>query len=247
MSIADLLAKTEDYVQGLPPAPGHLTPPEGAEIARWIDHTFLKPEGTRANIEQLCQEALEYGFASVCVNPVHVPLVAKLLNDSPVEVCTVVGFPLGATTSPVKVIEAMDALHAGAGEIDMVMNIGALKGQAFGQVLNDIRAVVQATHSQKGIVKVIIEAVLLTREEKIIACLLAKDAGADFVKTSTGFAGGGATLEDVELMRRVVGAEMGVKAAGGIHSYEEACAMIEVGASRLGASAGVKIVQGATS
>lgn len=247
MNIADLIAQAEAYTQALPPAPEPLSPPEGAGIAAWIDHTFLKPEGTRANIEQLCQEALEYEFASVCVNPVHVPLAARMLNDSPVDVCTVVGFPLGATTPPVKVIEAMDALHAGAVEIDMVMNIGALKGQAYGQVLNDIRAVAQATHRQDGILKVIIEAVLLSREEKVMACLLCKEAGADYVKTSTGFAAGGATLEDVELMRRIVGAEMGVKAAGGIHNYEEACAMIEAGASRLGASAGVKIVQGANS
>ncbi|MEA3350580.1 MAG: deoxyribose-phosphate aldolase [Chloroflexota bacterium] len=246
-AISKVLATAENYGRDLPPAPAALPTPSGVEISKWIDHTYLKPEGTNAQIEQLCQEAIEHEFASVCINPSFVPMAAGLLKESPVAVCTVVGFPLGATTSSVKMIETLEALHAGAVEIDMVMNIGALKAKAYGQVLNDIRAVVDAAHNQKGIVKVIIEVILLTRAEKIMACLLCKEAGADFVKTSTGFASGGATVADVELMRRVVGDCMGVKAAGGVRTYEDALAMIKAGASRIGASSGISIVQGSIS
>ncbi len=216
-------------------------PAEG--IARMIDHTLLKPEATAQQIVQLCAEAREYRFASVCINPWYVRLAADLLSDvEEVEVCTVVGFPLGATLPEVKAYETLTAIADGATEIDMVINIGALKSRRFDAVARDIHAVVEAAHPAGAIVKVIIEAALLTDEEKVAACLLAKQAGADFVKTSTGFGPGGATVEDVALMRAVVGDELGVKAAGGIRSYEAAQAMIAAGANRIGASAGVKIV-----
>ena len=218
-------------------------PPQGAEIARWIDHTILKPEATAAQVKQICQEALEYNFASVCINPAFVPLAAGLLQGSEVETCTVVGFPLGATLPTVKMAETLTVVAMGATEVDMVINIGALKAEAYGQVLNDIEAVVQVAHNQRAIVKVIIETALLTQQEKIIACLLCKQATADFVKTSTGFSTAGATTEDVELMRRVVGAKIGVKAAGGVRNLSDAQAMIRAGATRLGASAGVTILQ----
>jgi len=212
-------------------------------IARFIDHTLLKPDATAQQIVQLCAEAREYHFASVCVNPWYVRLAADLLSDADdVEVCTVVGFPLGATTPQVKAYEALQTIADGATEVDMVINIGALKSRRFDAVARDIRAVVEIAHAAGAMVKVIIEAALLTDEEKIAACLLAKQADADFVKTSTGFGPGGATVEDVALMRAVVGPEMGVKAAGGIRSYEQAQAMLAAGANRIGASAGVKIV-----
>jgi deoxyribose-phosphate aldolase len=210
-----------------------------------IDHTLLKPDVTPDQIAQLCFEARKYGFASVCVNPGHVRLCADLLRGSDVKVCTVIGFPLGATSPEAKVYETETALRDGATEIDMVINIGALKGGDFTWVARDIRGVVETSHTAGAIVKVIIETALLTDEEKIKACLLAKEAGADFVKTSTGFSGGGATVEDIALMRRVVGPEMGVKASGGVHTFEEARSLVEAGATRIGASAGVKIVQGA--
>ena len=209
-----------------------------------IDHTLLKPDATQDQIAQLCFEARKHGFASVCVNPTWVELCAKLLKGSPVKVCTVIGFPLGATAPEVKAFETQNALDHGATEIDMVINIGALKARDLDLVAKDIRGVVQAAHAAGAIVKVIIEAILLTDEEKTIACLLSKEAGADFVKTSTGFASGGATVHDVALMRRVVGPEMGVKAAGGVRTYEDAENMIKAGATRIGASAGVKIIQG---
>ena len=240
--IPELLELANTYAQALPTAPSPLTLPSGADIAGWIDHTLLKPEATAAQVEDLCQEALEYKFASVCVNSSFVSLVANRLADSPVKTCVVVGFPLGATLPTVKMTEALISLNAGADEIDMVINIGALKGQAYGRVLNDIQGVVQVSHNQGAIVKVILETALLTRSEKIIACLLCKEAGADFVKTSTGFSTGGATIEDVDLMRRVVGPEMRVKASGGIRSFSDTIAMIRAGASRIGASAGVRIV-----
>ncbi len=212
-------------------------------IARLIDHTLLKPEATAQQVVRLCKEAREYRFASVCINPWYVRLAADLLSDvDEVEVCTVVGFPLGATTPQVKAFEALQAIAEGATEVDMVINIGALKSKRYDAVARDIRAVVQAAHGAGALVKVIIEAALLTDAEKIAACLLAKQAEADFVKTSTGFGPGGATVEDVALMRAVVGPEMGVKAAGGIRSYEAAQAMIAAGANRIGASAGVRIV-----
>jgi deoxyribose-phosphate aldolase len=218
--------------------------PQDLNIAKMIDHTLLKPDATQQEIAQLCFEARKYGFASVCINPTWVSLCAELLKGSPVKVCTVIGFPLGATSSETKVFETETAIRQGATEIDMVINIGALKARDLDLVAKDIRGVVNAAHSHGAIVKVIIEAVLLNDEEKTIACLLSKEAGADFVKTSTGFASGGATVHDVELMRRAVGPQMGVKAAGGVRTFEDAQNMIKAGATRIGASAGVKIIQG---
>jgi deoxyribose-phosphate aldolase len=218
--------------------------PENAELAKMIDHTLLKPDATQDQVAQLCFEARKYGFASVCINPTWVELSAKLLEGSSVKVCTVIGFPLGATAPEVKAFETENAIGHGASEIDMVINIGALKARDLELVARDIRGVVNASHARGAIVKVIIEAALLTDEEKTIACLLSKEAGADFVKTSTGFASGGATVHDVALMRKTVGPEMGVKAAGGVRTYEDAEKMIQAGATRIGASAGVKILQG---
>lgn len=218
--------------------------PLDMNLAKMIDHTLLKPDATQEQIAQLCFEARKYGFASVCINPTWVELCAKLLDGSPVKVCTVIGFPLGATSPEVKAYETQVALDHGACEIDMVINVGALKARDLDLVARDIRGVVSTAHAKKAIVKVIIEAILLTDEEKTIACLLSKEAGADFVKTSTGFASGGATVQDVALMRRVVGPEMGVKAAGGVRTFEDAEGMIKAGATRIGASAGVKIIQG---
>ena len=212
-----------------------------------IDHTLLKPDATPDQIAQLCFEARKYGFASVCINPVWVSLCAQLLQGSKVKVCTVIGFPLGATAGEVKVFETQNAIDHGATEIDMVINVGAVKARDLDLVAKDIRGVVNAAHARGAIVKVILETVLLTDEEKTIACLIAKEAGADFVKTSTGFAGGGATVADVTLMRRVVGPEMGVKASGGVRTYEDAENMVKAGATRIGASAGVKIIQGPSS
>ena len=218
--------------------------PQDQALAKMIDHTLLKPEATQQEIAQLCFEAKKHGFASVCVNPTWVELCAQLLKGSTVKVCTVIGFPLGATSSETKAFETETAIRQGATEIDMVINIGALKARDLDTVAKDIRGVVQAAHSRGIIVKVIIETVLLTDEEKTIACLLSKEAGADFVKTSTGFAGGGATIHDVELMRKTVGPQMGVKASGGVRTFEDAASMIQAGATRIGASAGVKIIQG---
>jgi deoxyribose-phosphate aldolase len=217
------------------------------DIAHLIDHTLLKPEATVQQIAQLCHEALLYRFASVCINPAHVKLAAQLLQNSDVKVCTVVGFPLGATSTEAKVFETEQALIDGATEIDMVINIGALKGGDDTLVERDIAAVVETAHRHGALVKVIIEAALLTDEEKVRACQLAKKAGADFVKTSTGFSSGGATIEDVALMRRTVGPNVGVKAAGGIRTLADAQNMISAGATRLGVSAGVKIIQEAQS
>ncbi len=213
------------------------------EVARLIDHTLLKPQATPVQVEQLCDEARRYGFASVCINPVYVRLAAEKLKGSGVAVCTVIGFPLGATTTSIKVKEAQQAMADGATEIDMVMHIGALKAGDHDAVQKDIAAVAAACHAGGALLKVIIEAVLLSDKEKVIACQLAQAAGADFVKTSTGFAGGGATVEDVRLMRRAVGPHMGIKAAGGVRSYADAMAMVEAGATRIGASAGVEIVE----
>jgi deoxyribose-phosphate aldolase len=214
------------------------------DLAKTIDHTLLKPDATQDQIAQLCYEARKYGFASVCVNPTWVELCAQLLKGSPVKVCTVIGFPLGATDPEVKAFETQTAMQKGASEIDVVINIGALKARDLELVAKDIRAVVATAHAGGAIVKVIIEAALLTDEEKTIACLLSKEVGADFVKTSTGFASGGATVHDVALMRKTVGPEMGVKAAGGVRTYEDAENMLKAGATRIGASAGVKIIQG---
>lgn len=216
--------------------------PRDQRIASLIDHTLLKPDATPDEIAQLCFEARKYGFASVCVNPTHVRLAAQLLKGSEVKVCTVIGFPLGATPPEVKAFEALDSIENGASEIDMVINIGALKARDLTLVAQDIRGVVQACHARAVLVKVILETSLLSDEEKVAGSLLAKEAGADFVKTSTGFGPGGATVEDVALMRRAVGPAMGVKAAGGIRSYADAEEMVEAGATRIGASAGVRIV-----
>ncbi|AQU79133.1 MULTISPECIES: deoxyribose-phosphate aldolase [Planococcus] len=215
-------------------------------IASYIDHTLLKPESTESQVVQLCQEAAEYKFASVCVNPAWVETAAAELTDSDVKVCTVIGFPLGASTSETKAFETTDAILKGAGEIDMVVNIGALKSGNTDHVKKDIEAVVNAAKG-KAIVKVILETCLLTDEEKVTASRLSKEAGADFVKTSTGFSTAGATVEDVKLMRQTVGPDLGVKASGGVRSLEDVEAMIKAGATRIGASSGVKIMQGLTS
>jgi len=220
--------------------------PEDLKLAGMIDHTLLKPDATPDQIAQLCFEAKKYSFATVCVNPTWAELCAKLLQGSPVKVCTVVGFPLGASATEVKVFETINASQHGVTEIDMVINIGGLKARDLQAVAKDIRGVVMAAHSRGMLVKVIIETGLLTDEEKVIACLLSKEAGADFVKTSTGFSGGGATVHDIGLMRRVVGPEMGVKASGGVRTYEDAESMVKAGATRIGASAGVKIIAGPT-
>jgi len=212
-------------------------------VASMIDHTLLKPDATRADIETLCREAAQFKFATVCVNPTWVALAARLLANSGVGVCSVVGFPLGATTPDVKGYETRRAIFDGAREIDMVINVGALKSGDLRAVECDIEAVTTPCREGGALSKVIIEAALLTDDEKVTACTLAKAAGADYVKTSTGFASGGATAADVALMRRVVGAEMGVKAAGGVRDLEGMKAMIAAGATRVGASAGVKIVQ----
>jgi deoxyribose-phosphate aldolase len=212
-------------------------------LASLIDHTLLKPEASREEVERLCQEALQYTFASVCVNPTYVALCAERLRGSPVRVCTVVGFPLGAHLPDVKAFETRKAVEQGAGEIDMVVNVGALKSKDYRLVEEDIRGVVGAA-GRDTVVKVILETALLDRDEKVMGATLAKAAGADFVKTSTGFGPGGATVEDVRLLREVVGPELGVKASGGIRTQQEAQAMIAAGATRIGASASVKIVRG---
>ncbi len=219
--------------------------PTDGRLAHMIDHTVLKPDATQDQIAQLCYEARKYSFASVCINPTNVKLCAQLLEGSDVLVCTVVGFPLGATSTEVKVFEAQQAVRDGATEVDMVINVGALKSRDYELVERDVASIARACHAGNAILKVIIEAALLTDEEKVVACQLAMVAGADFVKTSTGFGPGGATVKDVALMRRVVGPTMGVKAAGGIRTYKDAQEMIAAGASRLGASASVKIIQGA--
>ncbi len=213
-------------------------------IARMIDHTMLKPEATPDEITNLCDEAKQYNFASVCVNPSYVPLCCNLLKDSNVKVCTVIGFPLGATTTATKRAEAEEALNNGAEEIDMVINIGRLKAGDYNYVFNDINQVVLAAKRENAVTKVIIETALLTDEEKVKACLISKEAKADFVKTSTGFSKGGATAGDVALMRYVVGSALGVKASGGVRTLEDAEEMIKSGADRIGASASVKIVTG---
>jgi len=221
----------------------HATGGVAGSVSAMIDHTLLKPDATRTDIEKLCREAAEFHFATVCVNPAWVATAAALLRGSGVGVCSVVGFPLGATTADVKNYETRRAIFDGATEIDMVINIGALKSADLRTVERDIEAVVEPCRQCGTTSKVIIEAALLTDDEKVTACTLAKAAGADFVKTSTGFAAGGATAADVALMRRVVGADMGVKAAGGVRDLEGLKAMIAAGATRVGASAGVKIVQ----
>ena len=214
-----------------------------AGVAGMIDHTLLKPDASRADIDKLCREASEFHFATVCVNPFWIAECARLLRGTSVGVCSVVGFPLGAATADVKHYETRRAIYDGATEIDMVINVGALKSGDLRSVERDIEAVVDPCRQCRVISKVIIEAALLKDEEKVTACTLAKAAGADFVKTSTGFGPGGATAADVALMRRVVGAEMGVKAAGGVRDLDGLNVMVAAGATRVGASAGVKIVQ----
>jgi len=213
------------------------------ELNRLIDHTLLKPEATLAMIDRLCAEAREYQFASVCVNPFWIKRCAEQLAGTQVKVCTVIGFPLGATSTAAKAAEARDAVANGAQELDMVLNIGALKSGDLESVKADIAAVKQA--SGGALVKVILETGLLTEEEKVAACRLGVEAGADFVKTSTGFGPGGATVEDVALMRRIVGDKLGVKASGGVRDRETALAMVKAGATRIGTSSGVAIVTGA--
>jgi deoxyribose-phosphate aldolase len=215
---------------------------KGSATARYVDHTLLKPNATQEEIAKLCEEAKSYCFASVCINPTYVSLAAQLLRGTGVKICTVVGFPLGSTTPTVKAIEARDAIANGADEIDMVINVGALKSGNDVLVFDDIRAVREATRGR--VLKVILETSLLSKEEKVRACAAAKKAGADFVKTSTGFGGGGATVEDIALMRQTVGPLMGVKASGGIRDTQTAEQMIQAGATRLGTSASVAIVTG---
>ncbi|PPA71458.1 deoxyribose-phosphate aldolase [Jeotgalibacillus proteolyticus] len=213
------------------------------DIAKMIDHTLLKPEATKEQIVELCEEASQNGFMSVCVNPAWVKLSSELLHETDVKVCTVIGFPLGASATQTKAFETKQAIEDGATEVDMVINVGALKSGQFEDVQQDIQAVVAAAKG-KALTKVIIETALLTDDEKIRACELAAAAGADYVKTSTGFSTGGATVDDIKLMRETVGPDIGVKASGGVRSTEDATAMIEAGATRIGASSGVKILQG---
>lgn len=212
-------------------------------VAQYIDHTILNTDATDADIQRICLEAKEYNFKTVCIQPFWVEFAKHLLQDSEVGITTVIGFPLGANATDIKVAEAKLAIEQGASDVDMVINIGALKSEDYSTVLQDIQAVVDAVDG-RAIVKVIIETSLLSKTEKIRASELAKQAGADFVKTSTGFSTGGATLEDVQLMRATVGPEMGVKASGGVGSYEDAVAMVEAGATRIGASSGIAIVKG---
>lgn len=216
------------------------------ELAKMIDHTILKPEATEVEIMQLCKEAIEYGFASVCINPSMVKKAAEILEGSEVKVCTVIGFPLGATTTEVKAFETEQTIKDGATEVDMVINVGKLKENNLEYVKSDIAAVVNAAKG-KALTKVIIESCLLTDEEKVTVCTIAKEVGADFVKTSTGFSIGGATKEDIKLMRETVGPNIGVKASGGVRSNEDAMTMIENGATRIGASASIAICNGTKS
>jgi deoxyribose-phosphate aldolase len=226
------------------PDSAHL-PEVGRDIAAAIDHTLLRPDATASDIRKVCQEARKYSFASVCVNPYWVPLVAAELAGSPVKVCTVVGFPLGASATAIKVAETEAAVRVGAQEIDMVLNIGELRGGNYDAVRQDIQSVVKAAHAGGAIVKVILETAMLDDNQKAIGCTLSKLAGAEFVKTSTGFSTHGATAHDVALMRQVVGAEMGVKASGGVRTLEDLRQMTAAGATRIGASASVKIVEAA--
>ncbi|WP_285320078.1 deoxyribose-phosphate aldolase [Pseudarthrobacter sp. lyk4-40-TYG-27] len=223
---------------------GTATPAGDGNIASYIDHTLLKPEASEAEVLKVCAEAAEYGFKSVCVNPVWVKTVTTALKGSGVLTCSVVGFPLGATPTDVKSFEARGAVLDGADEVDMVINIAAARAGDKGALADDIAAVAETVHAGGAILKVIIETALLTDEQKVLACQAAVEAGADFVKTSTGFNGGGATVEDVALMRKAVGPNVGVKASGGVRSLADAQAMITAGATRIGASSGIAIVKG---
>lgn len=224
--------------------PGTDQPAGPADIASFIDHTLLKPEASEADVLKVCAEAAEYGFKSVCVNPIWVKTVTTALKGSGVLACSVVGFPLGATPTDVKSFEARGAVLDGADEVDMVINIAAARAGDKGALVEDIAAVAETVHGGGAILKVIIETALLTDEQKVLACQAAVEAGADFVKTSTGFNGGGATVQDVALMRRTVGPDLGVKASGGVRSLADAQAMIAAGATRIGASSGIAIVKG---
>jgi deoxyribose-phosphate aldolase len=243
------LALAEQGFRGSVPMVVDRQPPQVAEVpegklnlARFIDHTLLKPDASRLAVKQICEEAREYQFRSVCVNPVHIPYVAELLQGTAVRPCTVIGFPLGASTTLTKVMEARDAIANGAQELDMVLNVGALVEGDYAAVLSDIKAVRDAA---PGVVlKVILETGLLTKEQIVRGSILVKMAGADFVKTSTGFGPGGATVEDIRIMRAVVGPDFGVKASGGVRDYETAVAMIRVGATRIGTSSGTAIIRG---
>jgi len=240
--LKEIIAQADEYLHELPAAPPPLDMPSGAALAGWIDHTLLKPDATIEQVTKLCAEARQYHFATVCVNPAYIPASSELLRDSGVGVCSVVAFPLGATSPEIKAAETLRAIQAGATEIDTVINIGALKSGDFSLALCDVQAVVDAA-AGKARVKVILEMCFLTQREKTIGCLLCKAAGADFVKTSTGFGPGGATIDDVAFMRSLVGSRMGVKAAGGIRTLENARQMISAGANRLGASAGISILK----
>jgi deoxyribose-phosphate aldolase len=243
LTIQEIRQKVEEYSHQLPELRLPTGHPDGRSMAKWIDHTLLKPEALPAQVEQLCAEARQYQFASVCVNPLFGRLAASQLEGSGVPVCVVVGFPLGANPSRVKVVETRTSIEDGATEIDMVVPIGLLRAGSLEAVMDDIQAVCETAHAQNAIVKVILENTFLDQAAKIAGCLLSQAAGVDFVKTSTGFGPSGATLADVELMRRVVGPDMGVKAAGGIRSLADAEAFLAAGATRLGSSSGVKIMQ----
>ncbi len=242
VNLDNILSLADEYLQELPPALPPFRAPIGVELASWIDHTILKPDATELQVKKHCDEARQYRFATVCVNPAFVHLASELLSESGVAVCSVVGFPLGATFPAVKALETRQVIAAGAIEIDTVINLGAMKSGNYSLVLSDVQSVVEAAAGSAH-VKVILEMCYLDLREKIIACLLCKAAGVDFVKTSTGFGSGGATADDVELMRRLVGADMGVKAAGGIRTLQDALRMIAAGANRLGASAGISILK----
>lgn len=250
MSLSDLLSKEnisnilnifDEFEKSTKPNQVKL---DAKELSAMIDHTLLKPEATISEIEQLCAEAMQHKFASVCVNPSFVSTCFNIIKSSNVKVCTVIGFPLGATTTQSKFLEAEEAIKNGAEELDMVLNIGRLKVKDYDFVYNDLKSIADLSKKHLCTSKVILETCLLTDEEKIAACLLAKEAGLNFVKTSTGFSKGGATKHDVSLMKFVVGDKLKIKASGGIRSYEDAIAMINAGATRLGASAGVKILAG---
>lgn len=242
MNLIQLLQLSQSYEAQLPPFKSEYVA-DATNLAAMIDHTLLKPEATPAQVETLCTEAVQYHFAAVCVNPIYVNLVSRQLAGSRVATCTVVGFPLGAVPAQTRAFETRQAVESGAAEIDLVIPVGLLRAGEAQAVFDHIAAVVMAAKPGRALVKVIIETALLTRAEKILACLLSREAGANFVKTSTGFASGGATAEDVTLMRCVVGLDLGVKASGGVRSLADARAMVAAGASRLGTSSGVKIIQ----
>ncbi len=247
MNLNEVLEIVDQYEHALPALPSLPVFPVGMQIAGWIDHTLLKPDATASQVRKLCDEARQYHFATVCVNPSYVALAAELLSGSGVGICAVTGFPLGATTPELKAYETRQVIDMGATEVDMVINIGALKSGDFELAFRDVKLVAQAAHEGQAHLKVILEMALLNQREKMIGCLLCKQAGADFVKTSTGFGPGGAVVEDVTLMRRIVGTDLGVKAAGGIRTFRDAQAMIAAGANRIGASASISILQEAVS